>query len=158
MASGNPKIIFLAREQVFRFTLSGLMPSTVHQFYFERQRVASSKLKPSGGKLGDALKTDIDGKITFDYFYDSGISPESSVEKAQQQAALVAGNKEVVLTNINTSSLSEGFQTTSLSYFRGHIRINVYIPQESEYTRIAVAATPPATYWDDGGYSAGSTG
>lgn len=155
MALSNPKIIFVAREQTFRFNLSGLMPQTVHYFYFERQRVSSTKLKPSGGKLGDALLSDADGKLVFDYFYDSGITPESSVERAQQQAALLAGTKEVVLTNINSSTITEGFQATSLSYYRSHIRINVYIPPESEFTKIAPA---PAPTWDDSGGTGGSTG
>ncbi len=156
MATSNPKIIFVAREQTFRFDLSGLMPQTVHYFYFERQRIDASKLKPVGGKVGDALQTDVNGKISFDYFFDSGITPESSVEKAQQQASLLAGTKEVVLTNLNSSTITEGFQTTSLSYYRSHIRISVHIPPESEYKQVSAVA--PAPTWDDSGWTGGSTG
>lgn len=120
---------FVAREQKFTFTLSGLLPLTVHSFYFERQKVAAGKLKPVGGVLGGTLKTDENGKITFDFFYDSGITADkTSLEQAQSAANLIAGNKEVVLAAMTYDTLPDTFESTSFSYYRGHIRLQAVFP------------------------------
>jgi hypothetical protein len=133
----NPRVYFVAREQTFRFNVSGLLPATAHYFYFERQLVPATKLKPLGGKVGDSLVTDANGKLTFDYMYDSGLtSDKTTLEQSQAISNLVAGNKEVALTATSAASLSEDFMTTNLSCFRSHIRIQVLYPPESEYTEV----------------------
>lgn len=133
----NPRVYFVAREQTFTFNVSGLLPSTVHYFYFERQLVPASKLKPEGGKLGDLLVTDSNGKVTFDFLYDSGLTGDkTTLEQSQAASNLIAGNKEVALTTTNTQVLAEDFMTTSLSCFRSHIRIQVLYPRDSEYTEV----------------------
>lgn len=151
----NPRVYFVAREQTFTFNVSGLLPQTTHYFYFERQLVPASKLKPQGGKIGDALVTDSNGKMTFEYFYDSGLTGDkTTLEQSQAASNLVAGNKEVALTTTNSQTLAEDFMTTSLSCYRSHIRIQVLYPPESEYVAVedSAKATAPTTYaWDDTG-------
>ena len=135
----DPRVIFISREQVFRFAVNSLQPMTIHNFYFERQLVNASKLKPVGGKLGDALKTDADGYVEFDYYYDSGLSGGTTpLEQAQAAAVTVAGNKEVILTTLGTSSLPDNYDSLALSYFRSHIRVQVYIPPVSEFEDVTV--------------------
>lgn len=133
-----PAIYFIAKPQTFRISVKGLKPSTVHYFYFTGQRVDSSKLKPLSGKIGDTLITNTNGELTFDFFYDSGLtsSSASSLEEAQQQAARLAGTKEVVVTTLATTALSSDYEETSSSYWRSHILIQVYIPSSTEYTVI----------------------
>lgn len=146
MAKSAPRIYFTARTQIFRFTLSSLMPSTRHYFYFERQLVDSKYLKPLGGKAGEPLITDTNGQITFDYFYDSGLTgDQTTLEDAQQKAATLAGVKEVVLSNNTAATLAEDFKDSSLSYFISHIRVQVKIAPESEYQEVSTATTPPAS-------------
>lgn len=134
----NPRIYFLSREQVFRIEASGLQPLTYHSFYFERQKVAANLCKPQGGKLGDLLESDSDGKIVFDYYYSSGLSADATpLERAQQQANLAAGNKEVVLATVTSNTLSDTFKQSCLSYFVSHILIQVYLAPESEFAQVS---------------------
>jgi hypothetical protein len=139
----NPRVYFVAREQMFRFDVSGLLPQTTHYFYFERQLVSASKLRPLGGKPGDPLVTDSSGKMTFDYMYDSGLTGDkTTLEQSQAASNLIAGNKEVALTTTNSQTLAADFMTTSLSCYRSHIRIQVLYPPESEYVAVSDSTAP----------------
>jgi hypothetical protein len=134
----NPRVQFISREQVFRFAVNALQPLTIHNFYFERQLVDASKLKPVGGKIGDILKTDENGYVEFDYYYDSGLAGgETPLEQAQAAANALAGVKEVILTTLGTATLPDDYETLALSYFRSHIRVSVYIPPVSEFEEVA---------------------
>lgn len=135
MARTNPRIYFSSRDQVFTITVKGLQPITYHNFYFERQRVANTQIKPAGGKLGDLIQTDESGQATFDFYYSSGLSSDATpLEQAQQKANSLSGNKEIVLTTYTGSTLPDNFKDLSQSYTVGHIIISVYIPPESSFT------------------------
>jgi hypothetical protein len=135
----NPTIVFLNREQTFRFNLKGLQPLTRHYFYFERNAAATTSIKPAGGKIGDPLMTDSSGMVVFDYYYDSGITSDTSpLANAQKQANLIGGVKEVAVSTLSATKLPSNFMDTSLSYYIGHITINVFIPPESEFKEIKV--------------------
>lgn len=165
----NPVVFFVSREQVFTFNLSGLLPLSQHYMYFERQAVSSTKIKPLGGSLGDPIKTDADGKVTFDYYYSSDLPAERTpIERVQRMTELVAGNKEVVVTTINQSSLPSNYKDTALSVYTTSIVLNTYIPPSNEFAEIVQEETiinkyvapvpPPATYdWDWGGTGAGES-
>jgi hypothetical protein len=137
------QIVFLTRDQSFEINVSGLLPLSYHYFYRERGLVDSSLLKPVGGKLGDPLITDDNGTLTFTYYYDSGITTDvpSEVEEANRQAASVATVKELVLTNINADTLPANFESASLSYWIGHIEVQVKMPADNEFED---KTTPPA--------------
>lgn len=133
----NPRLYFTSRDQVFRIKVNGLMPSTVHNFYFERQKVAASALKPVGGSLGDRLITNGNGYVEFDYYFSSGLTADATTAaQAEIQAAQLAGNKEVVLSTIDSATLPDNFADVSLSYFLSHIRIQVAIVPENEYQAV----------------------
>lgn len=133
-------IFFTVRDQVFTITVHGLKPSTVHNCYFERNKVDSSKIKPKNGQLGNALVTDQNGSATFDFYYDSGLGTEATeLNQAQQRAANLAGVKELIVTDSALASLPVGYEQTASSIFVGQVTISAYIPPENEWT-LPVAA------------------
>lgn len=136
----NPRIVFINREQTFRFNLSGLQPRTRHYMYFERQLVAANKVKPVTGKKGDALFTDENGKLSFDYYYDSGLTTtQTPLAEGQRLANLISGVKEIVVaTTYTTTTLPSEFTKTALSYYIGMIPLSVYIPPEDEFEQINI--------------------
>ena len=141
-------LFFTVRDQVFNVKVFGLKPSTYHTCYFERNKVVSSKIKPSNGKLGDPIFTDENGSATFDFYYESGLGDQATdINSAQKQAANIGGKKELILTNSTLESLPLDYEETASSVFNGSIDISVYISPESEWTQPVVAA--PAVYYDD---------
>lgn len=122
-----PPVTYTAREQAFRIDIKGLRPSTPHYLYFERLLVASSKIKPVGGNLGDSLVSSADGTLVFDFFYSADIPQGTSPSEMLQYArSLLAGTKEVVITNINQANLPADYALASSSYFAGYIVVSVH--------------------------------
>lgn len=114
------------REQAFRFSISGLRPSTNHYLYFERRLVDSTKIKPVGGLLGSTILTDANGKVDFDFFYAADLSQGTSpAEIAQYASSLYAGTKEVVVSTLNQANLPADYASSSTSYFAGYITVSV---------------------------------
>lgn len=127
-------LYFTVRDQVFTVSLNSLRPLTTHYCYFERNLVPSSQIKPLNGNLGDPIITDNDGKVTFDFYYQSGASTAATtVAEGQRIAASIAGTKELSVVNQSQSSLGVGFEETSDSFFTTQLQISVYIPPENEY-------------------------
>lgn len=123
MASKTEK--FVTRDQVFRITLSGLMPLTVHYVYFENNLVASSNLKPLGGVLGDPIKTDSSGQVTFDYYNNAGTVVDTTpFDEAQKIAARLSTPKQLTVANRSSATLAADYQTTYLSYATTMINVN----------------------------------
>ena len=126
MASKNAK--FLTRDQVFRITLSGLMPLTVHYVYFENNLVASSNLKPLGGVIGDQIKTDTNGQVTFDYYCNGGTVVDTTpFDEAQKLAAKITTPKQLTVANRSSATLTADYQTTYLSYASTLINVNTLV-------------------------------
>jgi hypothetical protein len=118
---------FLAREQTFRVTLTGLMPLTPHYVYLERQLVTSTNVKPLGKALGDTLVTDLNGQVTFDLYYTADIQTnvKTTYEEFQKTQSLIAGIKEVVAANKSSSTLPADFKDTYFSYAASSITVSV---------------------------------
>ena len=155
----DTNLFFTVRDQTFRLVVNGLRPLTIHRFYVERQLMSLSLTKPLAGNLGDELKTDENGQLTFDYFYQSGASTSAtSVAAAQRLASSLAGTKEVVLINQSIPALGYGFEETADSFFKSVIQVSVYIPPESDFNVIKKIVEPPqvinpSNWWDVGTYS-----
>jgi hypothetical protein len=116
---------FIAREQVFRFSISGLIPKTIHNMYIDGVKVNSASIKPLSGILGDPLKTDQNGKLVFDYYFQTGLpAAQSLFEQAQEQAALVVGNKNVIVASISDDVLPSS-PVGVLSWYQTNIVVNV---------------------------------
>ena len=127
---------FIAREQVINFEISGLIPNTVHHMYFERSLVSSTRIKPLNGNLGDSIKTDADGKVTFDFFYGSDLPRETTPASQNQRFSdLQAGIKEVVVTS-TSDSLADDYQTTALSYFTTFLTASTYVAPVQEFAAV----------------------
>ena len=119
-------IKFITRDQAFRIDLNGLMPLTYHYVYFEGQLVSSSNLKPVGGNLGDAIKTDQSGMVSFDYYNNAGtVLDTTPFEQAQRIAGTFASTKQIVVANRTAATLAADFRDTYLSYAVTTINVNV---------------------------------
>lgn len=137
MPTIKKQIIFLAREQAFDIEVKGLLPLTYHYFYVEKQKVASTNLKPESGKIGAALQSDINGRLAFTYYFDAMLetNTEIGIEEAQRRAGQVANVRDIILTNINASTCPDNFKDTSLSFWQSHIIIDVVFPPDNEFER-----------------------
>ena len=143
-----PSVQYVVREQTFRIDITGLRPSTPHYMYFERQKVGSGLIKPVGGVLGDQLITDTNGVLSFDFFFQADLPQGTTMaENAQRTASLLAGVKEVVVTNINQSTLPLDYDSVSSSYFVGKIGLSVYNAAVSASTSGAGGGGPIASIW-----------
>lgn len=133
MPTGNPRISFVVSNQAFDVTVNGLIPLSRHFLYFERQRQADSTCSPRGGSVGQALISDLNGKLSFTYFYNSGLPTEtSSLEQAQTLANAVAGTKELIILNFDQPTIDTSFDMTAISFARTYIRIQVFLPSQTE--------------------------
>jgi hypothetical protein len=140
-----PRIIFVSREQVFRFNISGLLPNTVHNMYFERQKVDSSFIKPLSGSLGDQLKSDENGKLVFDFYFQTGLpAAETTIEQAQEKATLLAGKKEVVVASVSDSVLPSSSDSV-LSSFSTIIDVQISIPPLDQFNEVELLPGPIST-------------
>lgn len=130
----TPQIVFLVRDQSFEITVNGLLPLTYHYLFFEGNIATSNQYKPQGGKLGDPLISDRNGQLKFTFYYSSNV-PEYTTELTEYYSFinLLAGKKELVVANINQSTLPTDFETTSFSYAKSYITIEAYRPTQAEF-------------------------
>jgi len=142
MASSTVK--YVTRDQVFTMTLSGLMPLTVHYVYMDNNLIASSSIKPEGGRLSDVLKTDLNGQVTFDFYYTGGLLADSTpwAESEKIQASLAA-SKRIVIASKSISTLDVDYTSTYLSYATIAIKVDVatqtsFIPTAAVYNYVEV--------------------
>ena len=157
MASSTVR--YVTRDQVFTMTLSGLMPLTVHYVYMDNNLIASSSIKPEGGRLEDVLKTDLNGQVTFDFYYTGGLLADSTpwAESEKIQASLAA-SKRIVVASKSISTLDSDYTSTYLSYATTAIKVDVatgttFIPTAAIYNYVEVPgpvitqdrAPPPAS-------------
>jgi hypothetical protein len=141
----TPRIIFVSREQVFRFTISGLLPMTVHNMYFERQKVDPFSIKPLSGSLGDQLKTDENGKLVFDFYFQTGLpAAETTVEQAQEKAVLLSGRKQIIVASISDESFPLKSDSI-LSFYVTNIEVVVAIPPQDQFKEVELVPTTLST-------------
>jgi hypothetical protein len=137
----TPRVIFVSREQVFRFTISGLLPLTIHNMYFERQKVDPFSIKPLSGSLGDQLKSDENGKLVFDFYFQTGLpAAETTVEQAQEKATLLSGRKQVIVASISDQIFPATIDPI-LSLYLTNIEVQVAIPPLDQFNEIELLPT-----------------
>ena len=142
MSSTSAK--FLIRDQVFRIALSGLMPLTIHYAYKDLELIASSNIKPVGGALGDPIKTNINGQVSFDYYFNGGLLRDTTPwAEAQKYESMLATPKAIVVSNRSSASLDPLWSTTHLSVASTTITVdvltnNTYKPTAAVYNYIEV--------------------
>lgn len=126
------EIIFVARDQKFDISVSGLLPTTYHWFYFEGRK--NTNIKPNGGALGDPIRTDVNGQASFAFYYKSGLADSAStLEQFYQLTNGIAGTKEIVVTTVNADVLPPDYESSSPSYTKNNIIIDIYQPTAKDF-------------------------
>jgi len=150
----NSTVKYVSRNQVFRITLSGLMPLTFHYAYMDNNLIESSRIKPVGGSIGGALKTDQNGQLSFDYYHQGGVLADSTpwAESEKLQANL-AVSKKMVVANKSVPTLAADFQSTYLSYGSATIKVDVltdvtFVPTAAIYNEVEVPGPVIRSYRD----------
>jgi hypothetical protein len=130
----SPQIVFLVRDQAFEIAVSGLLPLTYHYLFFEGNLASNTQYKPLGGKLGDPLISDRNGQLNYTFYYSSNV-PEYTTELTEYYSFinLIAGKKEIVVANINTTTLPTNYESLAFSYAKSFINIEAYRPTQEEF-------------------------
>jgi len=98
---------YFAASQRFILTATGLKPSTVHTFTFDNIDV-SANCQPYGGVKGSPLTSSDNGRLTFNFYYNSGLpSTYTDVTAAQDMINRHAGTKNGHLSNSDGSSTAD---------------------------------------------------
>ena len=127
------KYIFTARSQKFAINVRGLKPNTRHYLYYNRELQPATQTAPfneaagTAGVRGDPLITNRDGWVDFDAYWDQGEAVSTSLEQAQEWIAQVAGQKEVVVADVNLPTLPDNFRDIFQSYSVSYITVNVLL-------------------------------
>lgn len=134
MPTRKPQIVFVVRDQAFNINVSGLLPLTYHYLYFENKAVPSTQFKLIGGKLGDPLISDANGKLSLVYYYTSNL-PDLTTELSEYYSLInsLAGKKQLVVANLNQAELASSYETDAFSYATSYINIEAYRPTEEEF-------------------------
>lgn len=106
----SPSGAYVADSQKFTIEVSGLKPSTMHNFYFagELQTNKCKQIRTSTTNT-TGLLSDSNGYIKLDFYYDAGIN-EASSDISQQNKLLssAAGVKSFSIQNADSSSYASG--------------------------------------------------
>jgi hypothetical protein len=101
---------FIADSQLFQISVTGLKPNTYHKFLFntEDQTAKCSQVRTSTTNTSGLL-SDANGVISFDFYYDAGITEASSdLQQQNRLAAAIAGIKTFVLQSYDGNSRASG--------------------------------------------------
>lgn len=108
---GDPQYsLYVADAQRFRISVSGLKPSSYHEFVFNGEDKTSSCTQQRTSTTNTTgLLTDENGTIVFDFYYDAGISEASSdLAQANKIASALAGVKSFTIQTTDGSSIAKG--------------------------------------------------
>jgi len=97
---------YVVRDQRFEFKLAGLKPNTRHYFYFEGADL-SAKCQMLNGKIGAGLFTDLEGKMDFFFYYQSGISASNNLKTELSLYSKIAGVKKILVKSSDAVSYAE---------------------------------------------------
>lgn len=129
---------YITRDQKFLITLSGLMPLTVHFAYIDGKLIASSSIKPIGGSLGNQIKTDRNGQVSFEYYYTGGVLADTTPwAEAQKIQANLAAAKRIVVGNQSQTTLDVNYALNFLSYATTIISVDI-LTSRNETTPAAI--------------------
>lgn len=98
--------VYLSKQGAFDITVNGLLPSTLHYLFFEKQRVESSNFKPLNGSLGDPIYTDANGQASFTFYYNSPYLAASTEDVYIEYSQRLGGDKQLVLASSPANVLS----------------------------------------------------
>jgi hypothetical protein len=91
---------YVADAQKFVISVTGLKPSTYHQFIFDNLDKTNKCIQrvTTGTNTGTGLMSDTYGTLTFEFLYDAGITEATSdLQQQNKLAAAIAGPKSFVV-------------------------------------------------------------
>lgn len=106
----------VARDRVLPFQFAGLLPLTKHYLYIDTERAPDNQIKPYGGMLGDALITDANGNLVFDYYRVTGAYDVTNYDQANVvNRSRIAKRRRYVICNVYTTSLDASAESVARS-------------------------------------------
>ena len=128
---------YITDSEKFIISASGLKPNTNHVFTFDGEDKTSkcSQVRTSTTNT-TGLRSDENGILTFDFYYDAGLD-EATTDVAAQNRIIsnAAGQKRFVIENTNGNSRAAGVIT--LAYYSN-------IPVQTDYLNVSPSTTSTA--------------
>jgi hypothetical protein len=128
-------LFYLADSQKFVISMSGLKPNTNHTFTFDGEDRTSkcSQIRTSTTN-SSGLRSDENGILTFDFYYDAGLDEAATDVEAQNRIiSNIAGQKRFVVENNDGTSRAAGVIT--LAYYSN------IIPTNFDYLNVTPSTT-----------------
>lgn len=126
---------YLADSQKFVISMSGLKPKTNHTFTFDGEdRTSKCSQVRTSTTNSSGLRSDENGILTFDFYYDAGLDEAATDVEAQNRIiANIAGQKRFVVENTSGTSRAAGVIT--LAYY------SKIIPNNADYLNVTPSTT-----------------
>ena len=114
---GTSTLAYVADAQKFVINVTGLKPNTYHKFMFGGEdRTAKCTQSRTSTTNTSGLLTDVNGTLSFDFYYDAGIDEATSdLEQQNRLAAATAGIKTFSVESYDNNSRSTG--SINLKYY-----------------------------------------
>ena len=110
---GVGEIFYIADSQRFTISISGLKPNTNHTFNFdEEDKTAKCQQVRTSTTNTTGLRSDENGTMSFDFYYDAGLDETSSDVQARNRIiSNIAGQKRFIIENNDGTSRAQGVIT-----------------------------------------------
>ena len=143
---------YITDSEKFTISASGLKPNTNHVFKFDGEDKTSkcSQVRTSTTNT-TGLRSDENGILTFDFYYDAGLD-EATTDVAAQNRIIsnIAGQKRFVVENIDGTSRAAGAIT--LAYYSNlPAQVIDYLNVSPSTTATSVSQTDATTNTPSGG-------
>ena len=101
---------FVADSQLFIVSVANLKPNTDHKFFIDgADKTSLCKQIRISTDVATALRSDENGLLAFDYYYDAGINEATSdLEEQNKLVASVAGEKQFKVESTDGNSFAGG--------------------------------------------------
>lgn len=157
---GVGEIFYIADSQKFVISISGLKPLTNHTFNFDGEDRTSkcSQVRTSTTNT-TGLRSDENGTLTFDFYYDAGLDETGSDTQARNRViSNIAGQKRFTVENTDGSSRAHGVITLAFysDYEESVAGLNVSETSTSTSTSTTGSTTQPTLPAQTGGNSGDS--
>lgn len=147
-----------ADSQIFNIVFAGLKPSTTHTFTFDGvdksaqcRPLPTDVTGPITYNIGDPLKTDKNGLLSFAFYYDAGINEATSdLTAANRLLNLAVGTKTFTIQSSDSSSKGQG--TISI---KSYVSDAINTSSTTSATGTTTTATTPKTTAAIGGGGSG---
>jgi hypothetical protein len=139
---GSGETYYIADSQKFVISISGLKPNTTHTFTFDgTDKTASTSQIRSSTTNTTGLRSDENGTLTFDYYYDAGLDEAGTDQEARNRSiANIAGQKRFLVESNDGTSKASGVITLAFySWLQDAYNAGLNITQSE--TQIATTST-----------------